>query len=96
MAIGEEEKTKGAEICSLILAFSWPLKSRLSPFAITKGRREKKEGKEASSKSNAEGSNNFERWLPFLDAKTLSGKSHSPMFAVLTTTMSFRLIPLWP
>ncbi|KHG17171.1 hypothetical protein F383_07327 [Gossypium arboreum] len=49
-------------------------KSRLSPFAITKGRREKKEGKEASSKSNAEGSNNFERWLPFLDAKTLSGK----------------------
>ncbi|KAK5784313.1 hypothetical protein PVK06_038836 [Gossypium arboreum] len=62
MAIGEEEKTKGA------------------------GRREKKEGKEASSKSNAEGSNNFERWLPFLDAKTLSGKEVLPPINKLNTS----------
>ncbi|MBA0730081.1 hypothetical protein Golax_022875, partial [Gossypium laxum] len=61
--------------------------SRLSPFAITKGRREKKEGKEASSKSNAKGSNNFERWLPFLDAKTSSGKKVLPPINRLNTSL---------
>ncbi|MBA0653237.1 hypothetical protein Goklo_020434, partial [Gossypium klotzschianum] len=50
-------------------------------------RREKKEGKEASSKSNAKGSNNFERWLPFLDAKTSSGKEVLPPINRLNTSL---------
>ncbi|KAL4326054.1 hypothetical protein GQ457_11G004360 [Hibiscus cannabinus] len=47
-------------------------KSRLSPFANTKGRK-RKEGKEASSKSNANDSKKFE-WFCFIDAATLSKK----------------------
>ncbi|KAE8728423.1 small ubiquitin-related modifier 1-like [Hibiscus syriacus] len=62
---------------------SWPAhlwwqlmvtKSRLSPFANTKGRRERKEGKEAASKLNADNSKKFERWFCFIDAATLSKK----------------------
>ncbi|KAK8541673.1 hypothetical protein V6N13_137734 [Hibiscus sabdariffa] len=48
-------------------------KSRLSPFANTKGRK-RKEGKEASSKSNANDSKKFERWFCFIDAAKLSKK----------------------
>ncbi|XP_022759015.1 uncharacterized protein LOC111305600 isoform X2 [Durio zibethinus] len=58
-------------------ALLWQLmitKSRLSPFANTKGRRDKKEGKEASSKSNAKDSKKFERWFSLIDAATLSKK----------------------
>ncbi|KAG8488367.1 hypothetical protein CXB51_016377 [Gossypium anomalum] len=47
-------------------------KSRLSPFANTKGRREKKEGKEASSESNAKDSKKLERWFCSIDAAMLS------------------------
>ncbi|KAK8611650.1 hypothetical protein V6N13_131696 [Hibiscus sabdariffa] len=47
-------------------------KSRLSPFANTKCRK-RKEGKEASSKSNANDSKKFE-WFCFIDAATLSKK----------------------
>ncbi|EOX93327.1 hypothetical protein QUC31_004073 [Theobroma cacao] len=49
-------------------------KSRLSPFANTKGRRERKEGKGTSSKSNAKDSKKFERWFSLIDAATLSKK----------------------
>ncbi|XVE78402.1 hypothetical protein DITRI_Ditri13aG0142100 [Diplodiscus trichospermus] len=49
-------------------------KSRLSPFANTKGRRERKEGKEAASKANAKDSKKFERWFSLIDAATLSKK----------------------
>ncbi|XP_022727586.1 uncharacterized protein LOC111283363 isoform X2 [Durio zibethinus] len=58
-------------------AHLWQLmvtKSRLSPFANTKGRRERKEGKEASSKANAKDSKKFERWFSLIDAATLSKK----------------------
>ncbi|XP_021274853.1 uncharacterized protein LOC110409729 [Herrania umbratica] len=49
-------------------------KSRLSPFANTKGRRERKEGKGTSSKSNAKDSKKFKRWFSLIDAATLSKK----------------------
>ncbi|XVF81575.1 hypothetical protein PTKIN_Ptkin15bG0165500 [Pterospermum kingtungense] len=58
-------------------AHLWQLmvtKSRLSPFANTKGRRGRKEGKEASSEANAKDSKKFERWFSLIDAATLSKK----------------------
>ncbi|XVF31803.1 hypothetical protein REPUB_Repub17cG0024400 [Reevesia pubescens] len=58
-------------------AHLWQLmvtKSRLSPFANTKGHRDRKEGKEASSKSNAKDPKKFERWFSLIDAATLSKK----------------------
>ncbi|XWS47394.1 hypothetical protein CRYUN_Cryun14cG0148500 [Craigia yunnanensis] len=58
-------------------AHLWQLmvtKSRLSPFANTKGRRERKEGKEASSKESAKDAKKFERWFSLIDAATLSKK----------------------
>ncbi|XP_039049352.1 uncharacterized protein LOC120190332 isoform X1 [Hibiscus syriacus] len=58
-------------------AHLWQLmvtKSRLSPFANTKGRRERKDGKEASSKSNAKDAKKFERWFSLIDAAMLSKK----------------------
>ncbi|XVE72449.1 hypothetical protein DITRI_Ditri11bG0040000 [Diplodiscus trichospermus] len=58
-------------------AHLWQLmvtKSRLSPFANTKGRRESKEGKEASSQSTAKDSKKFERWFSLIDATALSNK----------------------
>ncbi|GMI73385.1 hypothetical protein like AT2G32970 [Hibiscus trionum] len=58
-------------------AHLWQLmvtKSRLSPFANTKGRRERKDGKEASSESNAKDAKKFERWFSLIDAAMLSKK----------------------
>ncbi|XWS30990.1 hypothetical protein CRYUN_Cryun23aG0039100 [Craigia yunnanensis] len=58
-------------------AHLWQLmvtKSRLSPFANTKGSRERKEGKEASVKSNAKDSKKFERWFSLIDAAMFSKK----------------------
>ncbi|KAL5573448.1 hypothetical protein UlMin_023045 [Ulmus minor] len=58
-------------------AHFWQLmvtKSRLSPFANTKARREKKEGKEAFSKSNVGNSKKLARWFTLIDAATLSQK----------------------
>ncbi|XP_012486659.1 uncharacterized protein LOC105800214 [Gossypium raimondii] len=58
-------------------AHLWQLmvtKSRLSPFANTKGRRARKDGKEASSKSNAKDAKKLERWFSLVDAAMLSKK----------------------
>ncbi|PON41635.1 G1/S-specific cyclin-E protein [Parasponia andersonii] len=58
-------------------AHLWQLmvtKSRLSPFANSKARREKKEGKEACSPSNVGKRKKFERWFRLIDAVTLSRK----------------------
>ncbi|GMI66256.1 hypothetical protein like AT2G32970 [Hibiscus trionum] len=69
-------------------ALLWQLmvtKSRLSPFAITKGRRETKEGKEASSRSNAKISNNVERWLSCIHAEMLSRKKELETSLLLTS-----------
>ncbi|XP_038694973.1 uncharacterized protein LOC119992327 isoform X1 [Tripterygium wilfordii] len=49
-------------------------KSRLSPFANTKGRREKKEEKKTCSPSNATKSKKFGRWFSLINAATLSQK----------------------
>ena len=48
--------------------------SRLSPFANTKARREKKDSKEACSRSNVRKPKKFERWFRLIDAITLSQK----------------------
>ncbi|XVF21031.1 hypothetical protein REPUB_Repub12eG0055600 [Reevesia pubescens] len=58
-------------------AHLWQLmvtKSRLSPFANTKGRRVRKEENEDSSKSNVKDSKKFERWFCLIDAAMLSKK----------------------
>ncbi|XP_024030714.1 uncharacterized protein LOC21388316 [Morus notabilis] len=49
-------------------------KSRLSPFANTKPRREKKGGKEASSGSDVGKQKKFARWFRLIDAATFSQK----------------------
>ncbi|KAL9457446.1 hypothetical protein AB3S75_006486 [Citrus x aurantiifolia] len=49
-------------------------KSRLSPFANTKARRERKEGKDSCSKPAAIKSKKLERWFSLIDAATLSRK----------------------
>ncbi|KAF3443413.1 hypothetical protein FNV43_RR13095 [Rhamnella rubrinervis] len=49
-------------------------KSRLSPFANTKARRQRQDGKEACPKSNTRKPEKFSRWLPLIDAATLSQK----------------------
>ncbi|XP_062106029.1 uncharacterized protein LOC133817504 isoform X2 [Humulus lupulus] len=58
-------------------AHLWQLmvtKSRLSPFANTKVRREKKVDKEACSSSNAIKPKTFDKWFRLIDAITLSRK----------------------
>ncbi|KAL5865262.1 hypothetical protein ACOSQ3_002776 [Xanthoceras sorbifolium] len=49
-------------------------KSRLSPFANTKARRERKEGKDTCSKPSATGPKKLERWFSLIEAATLSHK----------------------
>ncbi|GKV24827.1 hypothetical protein SLEP1_g34385 [Rubroshorea leprosula] len=49
-------------------------KYRLSPFANTKGRRERKARNEASSTASTAESKKFERWFSLIDASTLSKK----------------------
>ncbi|KAJ4730107.1 G1/S-specific cyclin-E protein [Melia azedarach] len=49
-------------------------KSRLSPFANTKARKERKEGKDTSSKPVSNKSKRLERWFSLIDAATLSRK----------------------
>lgn len=46
----------------------------MSPFANTKARRQRKDGKEAGPKSNTGKPEKFSRWMPLIDAATLSQK----------------------
>lgn len=54
--------------------FSLNFQSRLSPFANTKARRERKEGKDSCSKPTAIKSKRLERWFSLINAATLSQK----------------------
>ncbi|KAG6785211.1 hypothetical protein POTOM_010938 [Populus tomentosa] len=53
-------------------------KSRLSPFANSKARRGRKEGKDASSQSNPSKSTKLERWFLLIKVATLSRKRGLP------------------
>ena len=57
---------------SNLIAFD--VQSRLSPFANSKVRREKKVGKEDGPRNDAAKSKKFARWFPLIDAATLSKK----------------------
>ncbi|XP_034892434.1 uncharacterized protein [Populus alba] len=62
-------------------AHLWQLmvtKSRLSPFANSKARRGRKEGKDASSQSNPSKSTKLERWFLLIKVATLSRKRGLP------------------
>ncbi|KAJ6880419.1 hypothetical protein NC652_033689 [Populus alba x Populus x berolinensis] len=62
-------------------AHLWQLmvtKSRLSPFANTKAKSGRKEGKGASSQCNPSKSKKFERWFSLIEVATLSRKKGLP------------------
>ncbi|KAH8517888.1 hypothetical protein H0E87_005707 [Populus deltoides] len=62
-------------------AHLWQLmvtKSRLSPFANSKSRRGRKEGKDAASQSNPSKSTKLERWFLLIEVATLSRKRGLP------------------
>ncbi|GAV72178.1 hypothetical protein CFOL_v3_15667 [Cephalotus follicularis] len=75
-------------------AHLWQLmvtKSRLSPFANTKVRRERKKGKESCSKPNDIKSKKiFESWLSLVDAATLSQKRVSLPVNKLRSSLQLR------
>ncbi|KAG6748698.1 hypothetical protein POTOM_048631 [Populus tomentosa] len=54
------------------------IKSRLSPFANTKAKSRRKEGKGASSQCNPTKSKKFERWFSLIEVATLSRKKGLP------------------
>ncbi|KAK2649001.1 hypothetical protein Ddye_016490 [Dipteronia dyeriana] len=62
-------------------------KSRLSPFANTKVRSKRKEGKDACSKPSASGSKTLERWFSLIEAATLSKKKVLPQAKTLRTQL---------
>lgn len=70
-------------------SFSFPMQSRLSPFANSKARTKRKVGKESCCRSKTSKSDKLKKWFSLVDAATLAHKRALPPVGNLRDSLHF-------